>query len=750
VLLPDASQSGCRLASLPFETRNQICPELKEVRFIDFRFICYSTMHHSRKFFNYVLETGEIETNNEGTESFLQEKTAASASFVFALRQLVLRKVAELQAQVVPLLKGTKLRIENYIGIELSEGEDIRQHLLKRKQELIAVYLEKLTIIRISEEAAIDYVQVMVGSVQIICGGLVGLKPFTTTFCILELYHQLISCLYGNEKCSKSQLTKRRGFGLHEEYFGTDVALSALGLKLSFQFLGKFCTFVAGSQRRQHFSLILACLYYHELSGLSEEVASIEFKNKISKLIQSELQGLSDERTLEPEYCAISLKQFLAVYCRKYRRNQLKIHAAQVFYEVYVDSKELQNELCHINTELYLVYGGQFYVFSSSNMNSALTAIKIWLKPMHFEELAIAWYQFAIKKVTVSENDQMGLTTIEALISLACRDIQTSYGINIVLAFRDPDTVARLFLAKVQLVFSPCKLNDYIRINEAFSDERDYRKFIGLVGVNYVCNGKIPKVFRRKTEEISKVLPYQLKCGNLLQSTGIFLSSINLKKFVDRFPLRFDINGVLPVEDREAVDVNLYHCQESKSAMRPLLRTKILLRLHQKRAQDEQVCRNLAPKSHLNDYMSRSQREPRKFTDGFIANAGFGLPINQGSEMFDKAHDSFSKGQESNRGQGLKHELNSLHDSCEESEDQETELDEAEANACTLLVQDDRRNEELVMNSVMDGSTELPKTSILMDPATPIRTKDAAVAGKKFDYKTLSLKLQQKIGILIN
>jgi hypothetical protein len=208
---------------------------------------------------------------------------------------------------------------------------------------------------------------------------------------------------------------------------------------------------------------------------------------------------------------------------------------------------------------------------------------------------------------------------------------------------------------------------------------------------------------------------------------------------------------VLPIEDRKPVDVKLYDYQESKSAMRPLLRTKILLRLHQRRAQDKRMCCNLAANPDHNDYMSRSRREPKPFINNFISNAVLWLPTNQDTEISNEAHDSFSEDQESNKSQDLKYELSSLHDSCKKSENQETELNQAEASPWTLiLVQDDHMNEETAINSVIDDTNELPETNFSVDSAMPIGANNVAVTGRSFGYKILSLKLQQKMWILID
>jgi hypothetical protein len=79
-------------------------------------------MHHLRKFTSYTFDAGEVEEGVVEADSFMEEKMPASCSFVWIIRQFVLKKVAELQTVVLPMLKGTKLRVENYIEIELLDG----------------------------------------------------------------------------------------------------------------------------------------------------------------------------------------------------------------------------------------------------------------------------------------------------------------------------------------------------------------------------------------------------------------------------------------------------------------------------------------------------------------------------------------------------------------------------------------------------------------------------------------------------
>jgi hypothetical protein len=79
-------------------------------------------MHHARKFIKNTIDTSGIEEASSDSEEPVEGNTQSSQGFIWLLRQHVLHKVAEFQAHVLPLLRGTKLRIENYIEVELSEG----------------------------------------------------------------------------------------------------------------------------------------------------------------------------------------------------------------------------------------------------------------------------------------------------------------------------------------------------------------------------------------------------------------------------------------------------------------------------------------------------------------------------------------------------------------------------------------------------------------------------------------------------
>jgi hypothetical protein len=308
---------------------------------------------------------------------------------------------------------------------------------------LLGIYLDKLTILKAAEDSVTDFVHTVLGAMEVISGMLIGLPAFTTSFCLLELYHLMVSCLFGNERLSKAKLEKTRGFGLNEEFFSQDLSLSALGLKLAFPFSLQFCNHFSGEKRKQSLGFIFACLYYWELQNLSTEGRSTDLVSKLIGLVQSNLATLSEERNTQIEYSSVSLKQYVDLYCRKYRRNNIKCSAAMIFFEVYTRSQELQEALTVTQNELCIASSGNFCMFASRNINGALAALKLWLKKLHFEELTSLWFQYAIKKATLAERDTIGLSTIDQLLTLGCRDAMAKHGCDVLSAFLEPDTVAR-------------------------------------------------------------------------------------------------------------------------------------------------------------------------------------------------------------------------------------------------------------------------------------------------------------------
>lgn len=310
---------------------------------------------------------------------------------------------------------------------------------------MIIIYLEKFKIVKVAETKVLEYLQLIMGSMEVVCGMLVGLPPFTTIFCILELYHLLVTCLFGNEKLSKTSLAKHRGFGLNEELFSHELHFSALGLKLAFPYFQKFCSYFSGEKKRQSLSLVFSCIYFIEIQNLPDEVASSDLISRLTNLICSNILSISDEATDLEGYLPVSLAQFVNVYCRKFRRNQLKCVTAKILLEAYASSQHLQQALCDRNVVISISHGGQLCTFKSRNINSALTSLKTWLKDYTMDDFAMLWYQYAIKKVDIPETQVLGLSTIDNLLVSSCRETMERDAFDIQPAFFDPDIVARYF-----------------------------------------------------------------------------------------------------------------------------------------------------------------------------------------------------------------------------------------------------------------------------------------------------------------
>lgn len=288
-----------------------------------------------------------------------------------------------------------------------------------------------------------DYVLTIIDSLRTLCGQLLHQGPFTASYCLLELYHQIVSCVYGNEKLSKLKLGKRRGYGLNAEMFTQDLQLSALGLKLAYPFLKNISFFVSGESKKELVSFIMSVLYFREVNSLAEEAMCSEVEKNITKLIMSHIGCLSDESAPEVEYGAVSLPYFVDVFSRKYRRNFLKSLAGRILGELWTESKNFQDALCLCGLILFISHGGKHFQFDSKNLNSTLNSLKKWLKGITGGELASLWYQYAIKKMEVSVNDEFAMAAIDNILSSSAKDLMDYSGINIGMVLLEPDIVSR-------------------------------------------------------------------------------------------------------------------------------------------------------------------------------------------------------------------------------------------------------------------------------------------------------------------
>lgn len=85
---------------------------------ISLRLVCYSTLHHIRKFTKFTLDTAAEDFSLDDQTTYGEEKSSLDR-FLNYLRHSVLRKLAEFRENILPHLKETKLRIENYIELSL-------------------------------------------------------------------------------------------------------------------------------------------------------------------------------------------------------------------------------------------------------------------------------------------------------------------------------------------------------------------------------------------------------------------------------------------------------------------------------------------------------------------------------------------------------------------------------------------------------------------------------------------------------
>lgn len=321
-----------------------------------------------------------------------------------------------------------------------------KEYFKMKKQELIAVYLEKVKILKVQEEIAIDYVLTIIDGLRTMCGNLACQGPFTSSYCLLELFHQIVSCVYGNEKLSRLKLIKRRGFGLNAEMFSNELNLSALGLKLSYPFLKNISAFFSGDVKKETVSFLVACLYFKEVTSLEEEAVSSDVMQNLIGLIKSHLGCLTDEESPEKNYNAVSLPYFVDIYERKYRRNLIKKLTAKVLLELWLSSRTFQESLCSGGLQLFISNNGKDFKFHAGDLNSTLLSLKQWLRTVSGQELASLWYQYVYKKVQISQKDEFALVGIDFLLAGSAKDYLSATQIDIRNAFVEPDLVARHFI----------------------------------------------------------------------------------------------------------------------------------------------------------------------------------------------------------------------------------------------------------------------------------------------------------------
>lgn len=90
-----------------------------------------------------------------------------------------------------------------------------------------------------------------------------------------------------------------------------------------------------------------------------------------------------------------------------------------------------------------------------------------------------------------------------------------------------------------------------MKVFQLFHDEKSFIKYISVVGFVFfnlgssiIFRGKISFAMKKKREEVTKALPFDLTCGNILYCTGIFKSKGRVENTTGLFPGRYDIIGL--------------------------------------------------------------------------------------------------------------------------------------------------------------------------------------------------------------
>jgi hypothetical protein len=89
------------------------------------RMVCYSTLHHMRKFEKFQLN---LKNNLEESVEVYDRRgdtTKAADEFEYFLRVKILERITELAAKVHPLVEKSKLRVESYFSIEVNQKGNV-------------------------------------------------------------------------------------------------------------------------------------------------------------------------------------------------------------------------------------------------------------------------------------------------------------------------------------------------------------------------------------------------------------------------------------------------------------------------------------------------------------------------------------------------------------------------------------------------------------------------------------------------
>jgi hypothetical protein len=106
-----SQRAGCIM--LPSKHSRKLCPD-------SHRLVVYSTLHHNRKFYSYLLDLKNIASTDWARQFDSLDIENAASSFISHLRIQMLDKIDSFQRNIHPMLRQAKLRVENYIELKQS------------------------------------------------------------------------------------------------------------------------------------------------------------------------------------------------------------------------------------------------------------------------------------------------------------------------------------------------------------------------------------------------------------------------------------------------------------------------------------------------------------------------------------------------------------------------------------------------------------------------------------------------------
>lgn len=288
-----------------------------------------------------------------------------------------------------------------------------------------------------------SYLQLVHKSVEVVSQGLRCQDSISSLFTLMTLYKQYINCLYGNERLAKTRLVRSRGFGLPTEFFDDNLNLNPYGLLQSQEIIKTMPLYIQGKKKQVIFQFI--CLIIFLASVFSSEVVALNETQILSYQKQTSiLTAFLNEATKEDEeFELIPFHDFLYYYKRKHRRYVLKYLAASIvsFYMSTVPS--IENVFLHASIEIKIKFARKLFVYSSSCFENSFMFLKMRLITYDFDCFKELWQRTVIEKRLIEDEGEVLCKSLLRLIEQASRMASQQFGVVLLDALIESDTIAR-------------------------------------------------------------------------------------------------------------------------------------------------------------------------------------------------------------------------------------------------------------------------------------------------------------------